>query len=168
MRRSFIIVLAACSNAAEPAVDAAFHPIDAAADAASMDAPAPLHILVVNEVAAGETPDWIEIVNVTAQPVELELFVYTDVAGDLVKARAFPQVTLAPGAYFTQDIDDALSGFKLGSDEELWVYRAADGALSDGVDWPEGASPAGMSYARVPDKTGTFATGAPSKGSPNP
>lgn len=167
--RSALIFLVACSNASDPAIDAPFQPEDAAVDGSStVDAPAEARILVVNEVAPGEAPDWIEIVNVTANTVTLSDFVYVDVANDFAKAKAFPAMQLAPGAYYVQDIDDTTSGFKLGGDEEVWIYRASDHALSDGIDWAEGAGPAGMSYARVPDKTGSFATGAQSKGVANP
>ena len=169
MRASILLVLAAaCSNASDPIIDAPFQPIDAAVDGASPDAPAMARILVVNEVAPGEAPDWIEIVNVSSSPVQLDQFVYVDVAGDFVKAKAFPAMMLAPGAYYVQDVDDPISGFKLGGDEEVWIYRASDRAMSDGVDWAAGAAPTGMSYARKPDKTGAFATGAQSKGVANP
>jgi hypothetical protein len=171
MRSLALLVLASCSNAAEPSLDAPLPPVDAASiDTTIMpDAPAGLRLLVINEVAAGDTPDWFEVVNATTSAIALEEFVYVDVAGDFVKARPFPAMTLAPGAYYAQDVDDVTSGFKLGSDEELWVYRASDHALSDGVDWPEGAAPAGMSYARSPTIVGAFATTAtPSKGQPNP
>ena len=167
MRALVLVVLAACSNASNPAVDAAFVPIDAAPDAAP-DALVMLKIVVINEVAAGDTPDWFEIVNVTNAPVQLDQYVYVDSKGDFVKAKTFPTVTLPAGAYYTQDVDDTISGFKLGSDEELWVYRAADQLVSDAVDWDQGASPMGMSYARVPDKTGAFVTTDESKGLPNP
>ena len=162
--------LVACSNAAEPKADAAFVAIDAASlvDAEISDGPAALRILVVNEVAAGETPDWFEIVNATTQPVQLADFVYVDIAGDVAKAKAFPAMMLGPGVYYVQDVDDAGSGFKLSSDEELWVYRASDHALSDGVDWPDGAAPAGMSYARSPSIFGPFVTGSQTPGSANP
>lgn len=165
---SLLFMIAACSNAADPAVDAPFQAIDAPGTDTPIDAPIALRLLVVNEVAPGETPDWFEVVNVTSSPIQLEQFVYVDVKGDLVKAKQFPAMTLAPGAYHVQDVDDATSGFKLGSDEELWVYRMADQALSDGVDWPEGAAPMGSSYARSPDRTGAFATHAPSRGIANP
>jgi hypothetical protein len=172
MRVMFVFGLAlfaACSNAADPKTDAPPGNVDApAVDAPPVDAPAPLKILVVNEVAAGETPDWIEVVNVSNAAVQLSDFVYCDVPDDFVKAKAFPAMMLAPGAYHAQDIDDVISGFKLGSDEQVWVYRASDRRVSDGVDWAEGAAPAGMSYRRSPDKTGDFATGAQSKGIANP
>lgn len=171
--RWWLLLLAACSNAADPAVDAFVGPPDAstidAAPDAPIDAPAgvPLRLLVINEVGAGDTPDWFEIVNATTSPIQLSEFVYVDVAGDFTKARAFPAMSLGPGARYVQDVDDATSGFKLGSDEELWVYRASDHALSDGVDWPEGASPAGMSYARVPDVFGAFVTQTATRGAAN-
>jgi hypothetical protein len=165
---TFTLSLAACSGAADP-VDM-LPPVDAP-DETETDAPPapqPLRILVVNEIAAGEEPDWIEVVNATTSPVELSDFVYVDAAGDFAKARAFPAMTLAPGAYYAQDIDDTISGFKLGGDEEIWIYRASDMALSDGVDWNEGDSPTGMSFARVPSVFGDFVTGAQSKGVANP
>jgi hypothetical protein len=169
MRSCLFLFLIACSNASDPAIDAPFQPKDAAIDGQMIDGPpAMARILVVNEVAPGETPDWIEIVNVTANTVTLSDFVYVDVANDFAKAKPFPAMQLAPGAYYVQDIDDTISGFKLGSDEEVWIYRASDMVLSDGIDWAQGAAPTGMSYARVPDKTGNFATGAQSKGAANP
>jgi hypothetical protein len=167
MRCASLVFFVACSNAAAPVIDAPFVPIDAPADAPHVEVPA-LKILVVNEVAAGDTPDWFEVVNASASPVQLDHYVYVDTAGDLAKARPFPAMTLPPGAYFAQAVDDTSAGFKLGSDEAIWVYRAADRALSDGVDWDEGASPAGASYARSPDRTGAFVTGSPSQGAPNP
>lgn len=164
-----VLVLAACSNASETTIDAPVQPIDAPAIDAAPDASAmALKILVVNEIASGEAPDWIEIVNASNAPVQLEQFAYVDVANDFVKMRPFPAMALAPGAYYVQDVDDPVSGFKLGSDEEVWIYRISDNALSDGVDWAQGAAPTGMSYARTPDKTGDFTTGAQSKGAANP
>ena len=173
MRAGYLLVLiAACSNAADPqpAVDA---PVEPPADMAPpvdnpADAPASLRILVVNEVAAGETPDWFEVVNATTAPVQLADFIFVDAAGDFAKAVAFPSMMLGPGERFAQDVDGTVVPFKLGSDEELWVYRAADQMLSDGVDWAEGASPAGSSFARIPDTFGDFQTTThQTKGAPN-
>jgi len=48
------------------------------------------------------------------------------------------------------------------------VELASDHALSDGVDWDDGASPAGMSFGRSPTIFGDFVTGARSKGLANP
>jgi len=164
-----VVLVTACSNAADPTPDAPVGVVDAPmVDAPTVDAPPPLSILVVNEIAPGETPDWFEIVNVSGVVVQLEQFSYVDIAGDFAKAKPFPAVSLAPGAYHVQDVDDVVSGFKLGSDEELWVYRIADQRLSDGVDWAEGVAPAGSSYARSPDRTGAFITDAsPTKNAAN-
>ncbi len=174
MKFLVLLVLASCSNAADPAADAFVGPqgtdavADAVADAAS-DAPATaMRILVLNEVAPGETPDWFEVVNATTSPVQLADFVYVDLANEFTKAKAFPQMTLGPGARYVQDVDDTISGFKLAGDEELWIYGASDHALSDGVDWAQGAAPTGMAYARSPDVFGPFVTAAQTRGTPNP
>lgn len=171
----FVIVLAfgvaACSNAADPATDAYVGPpmADAAALDAARDAPASAtRILVLNEVAPGETPDWFEIVNATTAPVQLADYVYVDLAGDFAKAKPFAPRMLGPGGRFVQDVDDTISGFKLAADEELWIYRASDHALSDGADWAQGDAPAGKSYARSPDVFGTFVTSSQTRGTPNP
>jgi hypothetical protein len=67
-------------------------------------------------------------------------YAFVDRAGDLERARAFPEdVVLAPGQTHRQVCSEVRSGFALGDDEELWVYRAADGQLVDGVDWAPGA-----------------------------
>jgi hypothetical protein len=76
-------------------------------------------------------------------------------------------MTLAPGAYFVQDVDDAGAGFKLAADEELHVYRIADQHASDSVDWADGDAPTGESFRRIPDTTGDFATGAQTRGAAN-
>ena len=78
-------------------------------------------------------------------------------------------MTLPAGGYFAQDVSKALNGpFGLASDEELWIYRASDHLLSDGVDWAAGDSPTGSSYARIPDVFGAFQTTKhETKGAPN-
>jgi hypothetical protein len=170
-----LLVLGACSNAAAPVVDAPLRPLDAAlptdgaaADGAPADAAPALRLLVINEVAASETPDWFEVVNATTAPLALADFVFVDKAGDFAKAVPFPAMTLAPGAYYTQDVDGTTIPFKLAADEELWIYRASDHALSDGVDWAMGDSPAGASFARNPDVFGDFQRSTkPTKGKPN-
>lgn len=168
--RTLLLLLAACSNASNGTPDAPPHPI-ADAPVTVVDTPmatvdaGPLRILVLNEVAAGEDPDWFEIVNATTQPIELSDFAYVDALGMLDKAVAFPRMTLAAGAFYAQDVSGA---FKLGSDEELWIYRKSDGMLSDGVDWNEGDSPEGSSYARDPDVFGAWkTTSKQTEGAPN-
>ena len=48
-------------------------------------------------------------------------------------------------------------GFGLGGDEELGIWTL-DGILLAQVDWDEGQSGEGQSYARIPDATGDFQT----------
>lgn len=174
--RWIFFVLAGCSNAADPVALDANHHIDAAVADAHVDGakvyldapPAQLRLLVVNEVVAAGSPDWVEIVNATTAPIEMSDFVIIDKAGDLANAYTFPAKTLGPGAFTTLDCDGTVVPFKLASDEEVWIYRKADGALSDGVDWNDGDSPANGSFARVPDTFAPFATSAhPTKGTPN-
>jgi hypothetical protein len=176
MRALVIVLLAACSNAANPTPDAYLAPLDAfepggGDDASgtdgSMQPGGANRILVVNEVCAGDTPDWVEIVNATTEPVQLADFAYFE-ANDAAAATPFPAMMLGPGAFYVQNIDDATSGFKLGSDEAIYVFRISDGGLSDSADWAEGGAPAGMSYRRMPNIFGPFATGAASKGVANP
>jgi len=173
MRATLFILLAACSNAADPiAIDAPVHHVDASPfDAAKIYLDAPperLRILVVNEVVAAGNPDWVEVVNATTSPVEMSDFVIVDKAGDLANAYTFPAQTLGPGAFATLDCDGTIVPFKLAADEEVWVYRKSDGALSDGVDWNNGDSPANDSFARVPDTFAPFVTSThPTKGLPN-
>ena len=93
-----VLVLAACSNAADPTVDAHVGPPDGASGGdATIDTPpgGTVRILALNEVAAGETPDWIEIVNATTSPVQLSDFMYVDAVGDFAKAKPFPAMMRA-------------------------------------------------------------------------
>jgi hypothetical protein len=149
-----LALVAACSNAADPADSPDAPP---SGDAA-IDAPAgpPLDILRVNEVVAAGAPDWFEVVNMTAASVELSEYCYID-SGALAGCKAFPAMSLAPMAHFAQDVDDTISGFKLAGDEEVNIYRISDMRLSDKADWAEGDSPASESWARIPDITGAFA-----------
>ncbi len=150
----FASLLVACSNAADPADSPDAPP---SGDAA-IDAPAgpPLDILRVNEVVAAGAPDWFEVVNMTSAAVELSEYCYID-SGALAACKQFPAMQLASMAHYAQDVDDTISGFKLGGDEEVSVYRISDMRLSDKADWAEGDSPGGESWARIPDITGAFA-----------
>jgi hypothetical protein len=174
MRILVLATLAACSNAADPvAPDAPVHHADAGttvdAPTQFLDAPpAMIRILVINEVVAAGSPDWVEVVNATTAPVELSEFIFVDERDNFTKAVPFAAQTLGPGAFATVDLDGTAVPFKLASDEEFWVYRASDHALSDGVDWADGDSPANGSFARVPDTFAPFVTSLhPTKGTPN-
>ena len=116
--------------------------------------------LVINEVAAkGDPLDWFELHNPSPDPVALDGFEVADSLTDAGKRVAFPAgTTIPPGAYVQFSADkDGWPGFALGGDEELGIWML-DGTHVDSVDWDEGQSPDGQSYARVPDATGDFQT----------
>ncbi|WP_419922645.1 CotH kinase family protein [Candidatus Poriferisodalis sp.] len=116
--------------------------------------------LVINEVAAkGDPLDWFELHNPSPDPIALDGFEVADSLTDAGKRVAFPAgTTIGPGAYMQIRLDkDAWPGFALGGDEELGIWRL-DGTHVDSVDWNEGQSAEGQSYARVPDATGDFQT----------
>ncbi len=116
--------------------------------------------LVINEVAAkGDPLDWFELYNSLSDPIGLFAFTVADDLTDASKRVAFPPGTeIQPGEYLQFEVDsDNWAGFKLGSDEELGIWLA-DGTLVAMVDWDEGDSGEGESYARIPDGSGEFQT----------
>ena len=116
--------------------------------------------LVINEVAAkGDPLDWFELHNASRVPIALDGFEMADSLTDAGKRVPFPACTvIRPGAYMQFSLDkDGWPGFALGSDEELGIWPL-DGTLVASVDWDDGQSGAGQSYARVPDVTGRFET----------
>ena len=116
--------------------------------------------LVINEVAAkGDPLDWFELHNTSSDRIALDGFEVADSLTDAAKRVAFPAgTTIQPGAYMQFSLDkDGWPGFALGGDEELGIWLS-DGTPVDRVDWDEGQSSDGQSYARVPDTTGDFQT----------
>jgi hypothetical protein len=114
--------------------------------------------LVVTEIAAAGLPeDWVEVLNVSDEPIDLDDFVVVDDDKKLGRARPLGAIMLAPGERHVRVLTDATVGFRLAGDEELWIFRADDGALIDGYDWSQGASPPGGSLARRSD-VGAFGT----------
>ena len=126
--------------------------------------------LIINEVAARGAPrDWFELYNAGGAPLALAGFVFADDLTDRGRRTSFPAgLSIAPGAYLRIELDaDGWPGFALGRDEELGIWQA-DGRLVAQVDWREGESGRGLSYARVPDVTGPFRTVIdPTPGAPN-
>lgn len=106
--------------------------VEATADDAAEPA---LRTLAIEEIAANGDPDWFEVVNTTDEPIDLSAYVFVDAEGDLERAAAFPEIVLPPGGKLVQVVLAEQHGFRLGREEELYVYRACDGRLSDGVDW---------------------------------
>ena len=141
------------------------------ADGNSKMAPQRVDIgLVINEVAAkGEPMDWFELHNTLSGPIGLFAVLVADDLTDASKRVAFPPGTeIQPGEYLQFEVDtDNWAGFKLGGDEELGIWLQ-DGTLVAMVDWDEGQSGEGQSYARIPDATGEFQTvSSPTPGEPN-
>ena len=126
--------------------------------------------LVINEVAAkGDPLDWSELYNHTNQHISLTNFLVSDDLTDVDKRVAFPaNLLIAPGEYLQVEVDtDNWAGFKLGGDEELGIWTS-EGVPVDSVNWDEGDSGEGESYARMPDGSGEFQTvGNPTPGAAN-
>ena len=131
-------------------------------------APAPRDGLLLTEVAAaGDPHDWIEVLNVSGQSLDLVDYAYVDLRGDLDRARPFADLTLRPGQRHVQPVTETRSGFALGADEEVWILRADDGVIVDGLDWELGSTPAGGSLARLGDTGGFVTVAAATPGAPN-
>ncbi len=154
----------ACSNATSSDDVGADVDARAAIDAADGRCP-----LAVNEIAAAGRPDdWFELVNVSANPVDLGGFMFIDQADDPALAAPLLATVLAPGGRHVQTVIDADQGFQLGAADALWLYRVGTTVHCDGVAWRDGDAPSGGSYARVPDGTGPFETTEPdTRGVPN-
>jgi hypothetical protein len=156
-----LIVAAACSGArAADDVDAA---LPTAPDAADDRGRA-----IINEVAASGSPaDWFELYNPGGVDLVLDGYHFSDDQARPEKG-AFPTgTTLAPRGFAVQEVSDQAVGFKLGSDEALYLYDP-DGVEVDAIDWVEGESPPDGSLARLPDGSGTPSTvRTPTPGAPN-
>lgn len=114
--------------------------------------------LVINEVAAAGDPlDWVELKNTSDVAVNLSGLYLTDNL-DEPQQGALPAVSVGAGELYVVEIDDTTLGFKLGSDEEVHLVNS-NGDVIDGVDWDEGDSPAGGSFARGDD--GNFSSTTP-------
>lgn len=113
--------------------------------------------VVINEIVSSGSPDWFELLNTGTTSVDLSGCTFSDDSSVPSQATIPQGTTLAPGAYLVFDVSDETVGFKLGGDEALYLY-APDGLEIDSVDWDEGDSPDGGSFARLPDGNGGFAT----------
>ena len=126
--------------------------------------------LIINEVAArGEPRDWFELYNASGAPLALADFMLADDLTD--RSRRIPFLTglrIEPGAYLRVELDsDRWPGFALGRGEELGIWTWYGRPVAQ-VDWQEGDSRRGTSYARVPDLIGPFRTvSEPTPGAPN-
>jgi hypothetical protein len=121
----------------------------------------PLGPLVINEVAAsGEPSDWFELCNRTDEPIALDGYSFTDdILARPGRAVFEPGLVVPARGYLQVFVSSERNGFGLGRDEELGLHTL-DELLVDAVDWADGESPAGGSFARSPDCEGAFVTQA--------
>ena len=120
--------------------------------------------LIINEIIASGEPDGAEIVNLGDEVIDLSKIYITDDRQSPMKGQL--EGMLEPNTYLWVEISDETLGFRLKGDEELSLFDE-DALMIDGVDWEEGDSPEGLSFARSPNLTGAFVTGQPSPGQPN-
>ncbi len=120
--------------------------------------------LVINEISAAGSPDGAELANVGEDTIDLSTLYITDDRSDPTKFRL--EGELEASDYLWLPLTDETVGFKLKSDEELFLFDE-DQLMIDGVDWEEGDSPEGLSYHRSPDLVGEFTTGQPTPGESN-
>ena len=126
--------------------------------------------LVINEIASkGDPYDWFELYYSGESTLDLSLYSVADDLNDETKRVFFPRdMRIDPGQYLRIELaKDGWSGFALGKDEELGIWNM-DGSLVAGIDWEDGASGEGQSFARLPDIEGEFTTvDEPTPGRPN-
>lgn len=111
-------------------------------------------------VATGDPNDWVELYNPGDKAIDLSTLFLTDDANNPTKGSFEAGTTIAPKSYKVLKFTDTWPGFKLGGDEEFAIFDDK-GNLIASVDWDEGDSPVGASWARIPDITGAFKTVLP-------
>lgn len=110
----------------------------------------------INEVeSSGGTPgDWVELVNVGTDPVDLSGYLLGD-SDDTHRYPVPAGTTLAAGAYLV--LDEADFGFGLGGADSARLLTPDGATVVDEYAWTAHAA---TTYGRCPDGTGEFATTA--------
>jgi len=134
--------------------------------------------LVVNEIVAKNADgsegayDWIELYASGNDSIYLGDYTLKD--DDSNETFALPNVTLAPGEFYTlYAIGDAINSdesietvaFKLGSSDGVSLFKGDD--LIDYIEWNKGDALYGFSYGRYLDGTGAHKTLKPSLNTTN-
>ncbi|MCE9571740.1 MAG: lamin tail domain-containing protein [Deltaproteobacteria bacterium] len=162
------IALGACGGESGGGVDAVV-----AVDTAPMapDAGSAVGTLFINEVMTsnttacpdpyGEYDDWVELYNASDAPIDLTGYTVTDDAGQPTKFTIGSGVVVPAHGYGILWCDDQISqghdhiAFKLASGEAFVIY-APGGDMIDSVAF--GTTATDVSFARLPDGTGEFAS----------
>jgi hypothetical protein len=146
--------------------------------------------VAINEMLASNG-DWIELVNISTKSVDLAGWTLTGLKNDDASAPnvyTFPAgTTLAPGEHFLIVAKDNDAGTDLSTScldagvshcaHVTWgisdksgttlTLKRGDSTVSDEYAYPPGATPAGDSWGRLPDGTGSFKAGKPTPGATN-
>jgi len=160
--------LGACSSDAPATADATTAAIaDAAPDAAA----SALGRLFVNEVmpsntaacadSFGEFDDWVELYNAGATDLDLTGYYVTDDPTAPMKVQLPAGLIVPAHGFKLLWADDQIQGvdhlaFKLDAQGEAFAISAPDATLIDSIAF--GAATTDVSFARLPDGTGDFAS----------
>lgn len=115
----------------------------------------------INEVVSnGDTFDWIEVVNIGAEPVDISGWIVKDDNDSRTLAVA-SDTTLEPGAFFAIDVNNNATpgNFGLGNGDQARIFLPDGTTLVDGMSYAAHARLTGgedTSWARCPDGTGDF------------
>ena len=126
---------------------------------------APTDDIRINEVqsnSADDAPDFVELTNISAAPVDVSGWIVRDDADDSRVALAAGTV-VEPGAFLVVETDTGPDGFGLGSDDSARLFTADGTNLVDSYAWTEHA----FTEGRIPDGTGEFVDARATPGSAN-
>lgn len=112
----------------------------------------------INEVESnlGTPGDWIELVNISASPIDLSGYRLKD--NDDTRTYAFPSGTIIPANGFLV-AEEAQFGFGLGAADAARLFAPDGATLIDSYTWTSHAS---VTYGRCPDGSGAFTDNAAS------
>lgn len=139
-------------------------PAAATADVGSQEtsvAAAAASDLRINEIETDSSPDWVEVINTSAQPLDASGVVLTGRA-NAVTITLPSGTTIQPGAVYVAES----STFKLKKGDKVSLLASDGTTLLDSYEWGDFHLD---TYGRVPNGTGDFVQqAAPSKGELNP
>ncbi len=158
MKHLALVLLAACGSSS------------ATIDAVSTDA-SPVGTLFINEVMPsnttacadpfGEYDDWIELYNAGDADLDLTNYYVTDDLTMPMREKLAAGVTVPAHGFKLLWADEQVQGsdhlqFKLEAKGEMFMISAPDGTMIDQITF--GAATTDVSFARLPDGTGDFAS----------